>query len=189
MYRSGDAPHDIGKAIEKIPALINVSRYAMQLEPWISEFGRDNVYVVRFEDYIRNRKETVDSLCNFLGVAFDRNAIDPEAVYNAPENQLLAPDYLMGFIRKITRSQWYKRNIHPHVSQWARNIFKLIFYEQAKERPGPPSPALTEHIIEQVWTDAERLSQLMNRNEPIWELNDVRRQHIAKVQDDNTTTH
>lgn len=180
MYRAGDAPRDIGQALRQIPSLVNVSRYAMQLDPWIETFGLANLHVVRFEDFVQARTETVNELCTFLRVSPESGTVDTERVHNAGENQLLPPDLLRGIIRKITRSQWYKRNVHPHISQGVRDLLKHIVYEPAKDRPDPPSPEVIEYIIEHVQEDVDRLSQLLDRNDLKWDLEAVHRQYVTE---------
>lgn len=174
MYRAGDAPGDIDQAVRSISQLVEVSRYAMQLQPWIDVFGLDHVCVVRFEDYVQDRGRTVAQLCEFLGVEFEEGAINPKRVHNAGYEQLLPPDMLRDTIRKITRSQWYKRNVHPRVPQWVRDQFKSAFYEEAKERPDSPSIQTIDYIIDRVSGDVRRLSEMIGRQEPLWNMESVR---------------
>ena len=63
--RMGD---DINVAVSKHPELLDYSRYAMQIKPWIDTFGLKNIYIMRFEEYVDQRAAAVQRLCDFLGV-------------------------------------------------------------------------------------------------------------------------
>ena len=146
----------------------------MQLQPWIDAFGSTNLRIVHFDDFVQDRTQTVNELCDFLGIDPESEFVNPDRVHNTGENQLLPPDFLHGLIRKITRSQWYKRNIHPYVSQDVRDRFKRLFYKSAKERPDHPSLEVIDYIIGCVQEDVERLSQLMGRDDLLWDLEAIR---------------
>jgi hypothetical protein len=180
MYRGDDAPRDVERAIKNIPQLIDVSRYARQLEPWIDVFGRAQIRIVQFEEYIENRKRTVAEICAFLGVEYESNSVSAETAHNIGEKQLLPPGFLQGITRKVTRSQWYKRVVHPRVPQWVRDRIKAVFYEEAKERPAPPSIELVDHIIEELRSDMDRLQTIMGRDEPLWDMEAVRQRFLMR---------
>lgn len=179
MYRAGDAPRDIGEAIKELPRLIDVSRYAMQLTPWLDVFGADNLCMVRFETYIDNRNNTIKKVNKFLSVSSEINNLS-KSIENKGEEQLIPPKYIKKLKRKITRSQWYKRNIHPSVPQWVLDGMKRVFYEESKERPSSPSSEVIDKIIQGVHRDVEELSTLLGSGEMMWDLEATRRRYEAK---------
>jgi len=179
MYRAGDAPRDIGEAIEQLPRLIDVSRYAMQLTPWLDVFGPDNLCVIQFETYVEKRCQVIKKLSRFLGVQPDLDDVQ-SSIHNRGEEQLIPPSHLKKIKGKITRSQWYKRNIHPYVPQWVWDGMKRVFYKEPKERPSPPSVGIIDKIIQSVRGDVEKLSTLVGSDEINWNLEDTRRRYEAK---------
>src|SRR5690606_23331818 len=48
---------------------VNAGRYAFQITPWIGAFGRRQVHIERFEDFIGDRPAALARICGFLGVA------------------------------------------------------------------------------------------------------------------------
>jgi len=57
----------IDAAIDSHDDLINYSKYAMQLEPFVSQFGSENVLPVFFERMIVRKQDELERVCQFLG--------------------------------------------------------------------------------------------------------------------------
>lgn len=170
MYRGGDAPFDFGEALETNPLILECSSYAKQILPWIEEFGRENIKVVKFEDYKLERNQTVEEIFAFLGVEYRDEEIEEEKVLNAGEDQLLPPDVARNMIRSVTRSQWYKRKIHPNTPAWVRDLFKKTFYRKAESRPPPPASYQLDMLVEYFARDMSKLSTLFEQPALHWDL-------------------
>ena len=76
---------DINEAVRKMPRYLDYSRYAMQVRPWIEAFGAENVRIVVFERYVRDRRGTVAELQRFLSLAPRPDLIEAERVFNAAD--------------------------------------------------------------------------------------------------------
>ena len=74
LYEGWTAPLDEGIADHTI----NVSRYAMQLDPYVELFGRERLHLVVLEELQRSPKETLRRVCEFL-------EIDADFVFPAPQ--------------------------------------------------------------------------------------------------------
>lgn len=179
LYRAGDAPRAIGEAVRKIPTIVQFGKYAMQLEPWIEKFGRDHIHVVRFESYVRDRRGAVDSICRFLGVDVPPQEINPGAVFNSGEEQRLPPEPIKNIVRRITRSQWYKRNVHPRTPRWVREGLKAGFYQQAAPRPDAPPVEFVDLLLQHFRDDVERLREMLGEPDPFWDLDAVREERAC----------
>jgi len=57
---------DINDAIKQYPELVNYSRYAMQIEPYIENFGRSQVLPVFFDRLIKHSQIELERVCNFI---------------------------------------------------------------------------------------------------------------------------
>ena len=178
MYRGGDAPCDFYEALRSIPAIVDVSRYALQVEPWLEAYGQERVRVVKFEDYVQNRSEVVASVWRFLGVKPCAGAIEEAQVCNAGEEQLVPPRGIRDLVRKVTRSQWYKRAVHPRTPRWVRERIKGGFYQKVPERPGLPSAEAIDYVLDRLRGEPERLAKLIGKPEPFWDMERVRQHYI-----------
>lgn len=59
----------IDQAVEMHPELLDYSRYAMQLEPWMNRFGSDHVLPVFFERMVERPDAEFARICRFIGLA------------------------------------------------------------------------------------------------------------------------
>ncbi len=57
----------IDEAIHKHPRLIDYSRYAMQLRPYLARFGADRVLPIFFENMNAKPQATLECVCRFIG--------------------------------------------------------------------------------------------------------------------------
>ena len=170
LIRGGDAPADINEAVRVLPELLDVSRYAMQLEPWVEAFGLDQLRVVVFEDYIGDRQRVVTELCAFLGadVPVDEEAF--ENVHNAASEALVPPAGLRSLSRRITRSQFYKRVVHPRTPRWVRERFKSAVYTRPDQPVVPLTEATRDQLAAVLRDDLDQLHTLFGANAPTWDL-------------------
>jgi len=58
---------DIDEAIEQYSELVDYSRYAMQLEPYIETFAHDQVLPVFFDRLIKHPQSELERVCEFIG--------------------------------------------------------------------------------------------------------------------------
>lgn len=54
-------------AADRLPAMVDYSRYAMQITPWLERFGRERVLPVFFERMIAHPQAELERVCRFLG--------------------------------------------------------------------------------------------------------------------------
>jgi hypothetical protein len=59
----------IDEAATRHPGLVDYGRYAMQLAPWIEQFGRERILPVFFERMTAKPQEELERICAFLGYA------------------------------------------------------------------------------------------------------------------------
>ncbi len=56
------------KEILENPMYLNRSRYFMQINRYVERFGADKIHICLFEDFISSRQQTVNAICDFLGI-------------------------------------------------------------------------------------------------------------------------
>lgn len=176
------APSDIGPNIDdevaKRPQFINYSRYAMQIQPWIDTFGRDRVCVLRFEDFVSSRVDSVAAVHRFLGVEERPDTIDPKSRHNASD----AKPVVVGGWKRIYNSPVYRRALRPLLPLGVRDRLRATLLPRHDFIPDPPSMDTVERIIDAVRDDAEQLRIIMDRTEPLWDFDAVREKHRRRLE-------
>ncbi|MGB4107439.1 MAG: sulfotransferase domain-containing protein [Alphaproteobacteria bacterium] len=68
--RYGLVKGGIEKAVEDVPQILYASRYAERLEPWLTQFGRENIHIVFYETLERDPAAFAAELCALAGLDF-----------------------------------------------------------------------------------------------------------------------
>lgn len=69
MVNSGRAAVSFERALTVHPNLVLGSTYRPQLDQYLKHFRRDQMKIVLFEDFVRDRDATVDGVTEFIGAA------------------------------------------------------------------------------------------------------------------------
>lgn len=179
MVRADDLALPIDEAVRQVPELVDYGRYAMQLEPWLATFEASQLHVVRFENYISHRLETVSGIFRFLGVRSNTRLIDVESIHNQGQSVLTPRPLFKLIFRRVTQSRLYKVHIHPRTPR-LRNTLRSLLMQSPPVRPPRPSKDSLRYLSECFQADAEQLRRLLNRNGPLWHLDQTIRVDAAE---------
>jgi hypothetical protein len=160
---------DINDSVRRHASIIDYGRYMMQLEPWREAFGEGAIRVVVFEQYIRNRKQTIESLCRFLGLSPRTESVEEGTIHNQSDNKPV----LNRFWLRVHNSVLYRRLIRPTIPPALKEGLGKLLLPKAPRRPTPPTPATVHYIIERVQEDVDQLTRLLDCKHPIWDLDAV----------------
>lgn len=173
----GAVDPNIDRAVLSCSRLIDYSRYAYQIRPWLDRFGRDQVRIVRFETFVAQRVATVEALWRFLGVEASA-PIDVDRVFNPAERKLAR----QGPMWRWSRGAVYQTWIRPWLPQSLRRRFKRLLLRRAPPRPAPPSLDTVDHILERVRDDVAGIQEILGADEPLWDLEGARRR-FSRISD------
>lgn len=149
---SGRLSVDIDTAVREDTRLVDYTRYAMQLEPWVAEFGLGAVHVVQFETYVSDRAGTLAELCRFLGV--QPLAEVGGQVHNASEGKRVAT----GVTRRFLQSRLYRLRLRPLVPAGLRRQSVRHLLPEASGQPARLSRDSLEMVEAELHEDLARLS-------------------------------
>jgi hypothetical protein len=68
---------------------IDLSRYAMQLDPYVEHFGRDRIHLVVLEEFVQSPKRSLRRLCDFLEIDPSFDFPHLEVAHNRAEEHYL----------------------------------------------------------------------------------------------------
>ena len=161
---------DINAAVRNYPNLLNFSRYAFQIKPWIERFGPDQIRVIRFEDYVKDRRGTVRTLSEFLGVEPALDKICEEEVFNRTESKPMLGKLML----RVAAGSLYRRLVRPMLSLRARDNLRKKFLPKAKIEPLPPTAGTVDYLIERLVPDLAELQQLPGCSGLVWDLSEAK---------------
>lgn len=177
-FGNGIVKPDINAVVREDARFINWTRYAMQAAPWIDTFGREQVEIVVFEEFIKDRRATVTRLCEFLGIAPRPDLVDPERIMNKSD----AKTVTRGPLRPLVEGRFYREWIKPLLPIGLKTKLRDTLLPKAPPRPDPPSLDTVDRILDGVREDCEMLREIMGRREPVWNLDAVRAEHARRVE-------
>lgn len=173
-YGLGFVGPDIDEAVHTHPSLVGHTRYATQIDAWMRFFSRDQVRVVRFEDYVANRINGLAGLLAFIGVESSGGAPSMKA-HNAASTMHIAS----GRWSIIAQNRLYRKFVRPMIGEDVRKRLTRAVLPKAPPRPDPPSAATLDHLVEALGPEVRRLADLLG-TEPFWDLDVSRERHLAR---------
>ncbi len=160
-----------GEAYQQLGILRNYSLYAMQLAHWLQEFAKESILVIKFEDYVADRSQTLKQIGSFLGVPLDVKALTSEQ----NQNQSGEKSLLVSKIRKLDRFRVYRRLIRPLFPSSIRRTIKraLPFGQPAKVAQDFLKRDDLSRMIDDYQEDSEQLAAMLGWPSPIWDHSKV----------------
>lgn len=167
-YMEGNIGPDVNSAIRSHNSFIAYSKYGMQIDPWLQQFGRQNILIVRFEDYMKNRRQGLKGVLTFLGVDFVESTIDVSTHYNASAEKFTLPSTL----GSMATSHSYHRYIRPLLPESLRSKMKLFLGRKMPTKPLEASAGTIRYIIDNVQVDLREFESKIGAAGPLWNLDE-----------------
>ena len=164
-YGLGLVGENINELVRSDPRFINYSRYAMQLQPWLDAFGREQIKICRFEDYIADRAGVVADICRFLGVNPDQARVQQEQVFNVSARKPVANAF---WNKMVIENPLYRDWLKPRLPWSLRQTLARVLMPKAPPTPQPLSTANRAYLGEQLAEDSERLCEILSCHKPLW---------------------
>lgn len=162
----GLLPEDPADAVRDHPPLVEYSRYATQLAPWLDTVGPDAVLTIRFEDYMKNRDALAARVCRHIGVPTVQGLVDQQRVFNKSDNKPVPK----GAWQKIIHSPAYRKGIRPLLPMNARDKLRNALLPKSTFNPKPPPRELLERLADTFEPEIARLRELLGNDAPTWDL-------------------
>ncbi len=155
---------DLADAIERHPELLDYSRYAMQLEPWLDVLGAGRVLALEMEAYTADRAATVARVQSFLGLDPRPDLVEADKVYNQADGKPV----IRGRWRKFQQSGPYRRLIRPLLGVETRAKLREALLPKAAGGHNAVDSAVERAIREALADDQRRLRELLGDQAPSW---------------------
>lgn len=145
-------------AIRKNASIVGCSTYAPHLRHWIDVLGRDRVHVVLFEDFIKDRQGTLDSVLDFINAPRLEVPVQHNWFNKTYYPVSLTAQRAMNFFGRHIARQRYRTHIAPETTttdwwvnklyqKWFHNVSPLLLRSTDKPQMKPSTEAyLTAHL-------------------------------------------
>lgn len=161
----GRMGEDINVAVMTHPELLDYSRYALQIKPWIETFGLENICIIRFEDYVAQRAKVIARLCSFLGVEQLELEIDPEGA-----NRTDARRFANRWLLKFWSTDFFQNVIRPLAPAFVVNVGRKLLLRKTKPVSIKPSSETMRRLHRELAPEADAFAKLVNLKAPLWDL-------------------
>lgn len=145
----------IDVAVQRYPMLVDYSRYAMQLEPYIDHYGFDRILPVFFERLMHDPQAEFERVGRFLGIQHPMRWDSDEVRNASAQRQRRSP--VLDSLLEIRAMQVLRRRLLPEAVR-----AKLRRRWTMHERPRL-SPASAEWLGEQLDAEIAKLGDWLGR--------------------------
>lgn len=172
-YAKGAAELPMLHAFQADCRFLSISQYAMQIDPWVEQFGWQNIRIIQFEHYVADRQQSLMDLGRFLGFDAAPRLLDLEKKFNEGEGNRLWPKSMEAFIN----SNLCRILLDPILSPRLRETARRILAPRPRPRPAPPEAGVIDYVIDAVKEDSKRFSELISI--PFWDWDATRDRYTS----------
>jgi hypothetical protein len=168
-YERGYTTSSIEEALIENRLFIDITRYYTQIDPYIKKFGRSKVLMIDFEDLNKQRKRTLQTVSEFLGIEFEEfrnyeNVHSNESIGDHKRHYRLDP--------LVLRLKKLRELLPPSWSQCLMPMWKMVANNSKRafvEKPKLPA-AYKRMILNMLDLEIDELRKLMNKDLSCWKL-------------------
>jgi hypothetical protein len=165
-YHGGER-RSLLRAVAEAPEYLAFGDYAMQLEPYLRLFGRNSVFTLTFEALIRDPRQEIDRIVDWLGLTPYPIGVHTGKPHNQKPQKMIGVAGA-GMLNRIERSKAWAR-LSPHVPMPVKNFARKLAYKSIDEdRSTQEVLELKKVIADQQKRQVENLSRLLGRSFPEW---------------------
>jgi len=154
-------------AVRRRDEYIARSDYAMQIEPYLEQFGPGQVYLLTLEDLEKDPHGTMRALFQWLGVSPDV-PLNLEEKRNVGTKPLYRVRRGMMPIVGLMNDYWrWQAQIEPRLPGWAKRSLDMLLFKKVSRRYIDFRPA--EEYLRPILQEKTRtLERLLGRTFPMW---------------------
>ena len=110
IFESGLTNKPLEEAIITNPQLLNISKYYTQIIPYIRKFGKENVLIILFEDFVKNQLSITKEVLSFLNANPNKmpEIVKPVHANNSSEKKRPYRKYDQNLFPNLTKKISYR---------------------------------------------------------------------------------
>ena len=126
LHALGFEKRPLNQAVLEDPTYVSYSAYQYQLRFWLDALPQEQIMKVRFEDYIRNPRDSAKAIASFLDVA------PPSSVSRTHRNPSTAKFYIPRgtLLHRLTSSRFIQYTVKPLLGRSAIDTLRRLFLQK-----------------------------------------------------------
>ncbi len=153
-------------AIREDPYYVEISHYAMQLEPYLRLFGRDQVYALTIEGFDNDLPGEVAKILRWLGV--DDSVLPPNLNERAHATSVVVEQQRFFLPRVVGRESFLIRSLRSWLSPAVRERLHRLIYQEVDRRSADLDEVI-EYLKPIQLKQVEELASLLGREFQEWQ--------------------
>lgn len=146
--------------------LLDVSRYASQLDRYMEWFDRDDLHLLQLEALAESPERQLHRICQFLGISPDYDFETLQRNYNRTEQLEMTSPLWTAFKRQPMVNHILKH----HLPGFMRSGLRRLLTIESRARTYEASPRQRERIVDALADDMRRLRDAYGVDVERWEL-------------------
>ncbi len=151
-------------AVVEDPRYVNYGRYGVQIRPYIELFGRENILLLIFEEYITGQTATLNEVAGFLGIS-EHGFQQPEE--GRQNKSVGVPHMKYASMERFTQTGLF-RNIRDYVPEEIRHTIRYRLLSNKLDAAPVFEPELRETLWRFLADDVTTIENLLGRSLPAW---------------------
>lgn len=138
------------------PEVLRYCAYAYQIEPWLDRFGPSHLRIIRFDDYMANRRARCLELWDWIGAKPNSEAIDEQRAFNSSSSKPISK----GPFGWVPRNPVYRRVVRPLLSNAARDRVRHVLLPKNRVERVDIDDSLARAVIEDLREEPGRMASI-----------------------------
>ncbi|PKN29507.1 MAG: hypothetical protein CVU64_07870 [Deltaproteobacteria bacterium HGW-Deltaproteobacteria-21] len=165
--REGGLTCSFEDALIRMPELIEENRYSSLVKPYFDFFGKENLFIIYYEDLKTDPAKLCKKLFSFLGVKED---FIPKGAYEIVNQAAIPRNVIVARIAKAGARIMRKAELY-NVLTWAKRcgpVNRLLYKKYLYENKSLLTPTAKSRIDAVVLEEIEKLETLLGRTFDGW---------------------
>lgn len=146
------------------PRYINRSRYAVQIRPYIELFGRQNVLMLIFEEYVADQDATLRQVAEFLGILSE----DFSGMDTSPKHKSVGTPYLKSPLIEKWAGSVIFQSLRSYIPASIRQPIRYRFFSNRLDEAPLFSPKLMHMLWQFLVDDVASIEKIVGRRLDCW---------------------
>ncbi|HRW11287.1 MAG TPA: sulfotransferase domain-containing protein [Caldilineaceae bacterium] len=145
-------------ALANDPTYRDRSRYAMQIAPYLDLFGRDQILLLVFEEYIVDQAATLQTIARFLGISEKMDTASEETVVHKTVGE-----YYLKYtaIEEMVKSGFFQA-VRPYIPEVLRKGVRRRLSNKLDDKPTFPAELQAQLQVD-LAPDVAKIEELLGR--------------------------